>query len=43
MFDHILKLAGLIVTTISTVVKIIELIRQWKDKRASKKQPPRPR
>ena len=43
MFDHILKLAGLIVTTISTVVKVIDLIQQRRDKKASKEQPPEPR
>ena len=39
MFEHVLKTAGLIVTTISTVVKIVDLTQQWRDKRASKKQP----
>lgn len=43
MFEQILKLAGLTVTTISTVVKILDLVQQWKDKKASKKQPPSPR
>ncbi len=43
MFDQILKLAGLIVTTISTVVKVIDLVRQWRDKKASKKQPHEPK
>lgn len=43
MLEYILKIAGLVITTISTVVKIIDLIQQWKDKKASKKQPPVPR
>ena len=43
MLEYILKIAGLIITTISTVVKIIDLIQQWKDKKTSKKQPPEPR
>ncbi|MFG6330461.1 MAG: hypothetical protein K1W28_01325 [Lachnospiraceae bacterium] len=43
MFEQILKLAGLTVTTINTVVKILDLVQQWKDKKASKKQPPSPR
>ena len=43
MLECILKIAGLIITTISTVVKIIDLIQQWKDKKTSKKQPPEPR
>ena len=43
MLEYILKIAGLIITTISTVVKIIDLIQQWKDKKTSKKQPPKPR
>lgn len=32
MFEHLLKLADLVVTTISTVVKIPDLLQQWKDK-----------
>lgn len=40
MFEQILKLVGLIVTTVSTVVKILDLVQRWKDKKASKKQPP---
>ena len=40
MFEHFLKLAGLTVTTINTVVKIVDLVLLWKDKKTSKKQPP---
>ena len=43
MLEYILKIAGLVITTISTIVRIIDLIQQWKDKKASKKQPPKPR
>lgn len=32
MFEHLLKLADLVVTTISTAVKIPDLLQQWKDK-----------
>lgn len=43
MFEHLLKLAGLVVTTISTVVKILDLLQQWKDKKTLKKQPHPPK
>lgn len=43
MLERLLKLAGLTITTINTVVKILDLAQQWKDKKASKKQPPEPR
>ena len=35
MLEYILKIAGLVITTISTIVKIIDLIQQWKDKKAT--------
>lgn len=43
MLEHVLKLVGLTVTAINTVVKIIDLLQQWKNKKTSKKQPHPPK